>query len=280
MHYALRNKYPIEDSSMLKLAVEYFDKYLTRFDPADRALVAHSMEKRAAELGVNLDRSWVTNYSRMIKKASEYSPDFAAHMKSRKELCKTAQVTISGKKHSAVEVLDKLAAKKNEMPPVMMVAAIDNFDKLANINPHYDTRIADPIMTVYGSVTNPEYDRVKIATGLYDYDVIRASRNKETMEKVASIMGDEIADDMRGNPIETIEAMDPSEQEATINIIKNANFASTKTVNKFKKITSGIGSEISKLKSQPKKIISGTPTSIKPSAEFHKAMLSGKSMVL
>ena len=77
MNYALRGeRYPIETEEQIKVASDYFTNNLPRFSPSDRVEVATNMKKRAEELGIDLDVPWVSNYSRMMNKQADYSPDF------------------------------------------------------------------------------------------------------------------------------------------------------------------------------------------------------------
>jgi len=216
MHYALRNRYPIESDRQVKTACEYFRKNLSRFAPNERVEAACNIEKRAAELSVPVREDWVTNYSRALKAGSGYSPDFNRSMEMRKQACAThrVQVTLGDKKADAVSLVTGLIEKSASLQPIEALRAIIEFDKLANLEHHYDTTIPDPYMTVFGGYTNPEYDAVKLAGSATNYDLVRASRDKGAMEKVASAFGKGFAAGFAREPLGAIEKLGPIERVA------------------------------------------------------------------
>ena len=204
MHYALNNKYPIETSEQVKIAEEFFTKNLTKFDPADRVLAASNIEKRASELTVPVSKGWITNYSRMTKISAQISPSFEWNMKLRKEAA-SEEVNISGKMIKTASVIDNIVNLRNEgASGELIIAAIDELDKTAGLINDYDRIIVDPVMTVYGNLADPEFDRVKIASGITDYDAKSASRDEETLTKIASSFGSDVADSFKSAPMATI----------------------------------------------------------------------------
>ena len=203
MYYALRNRYPIESDRQVKTACEYFKKNLNRFSPDERVEAACNIEKRASELMVPISEPWVTNYSRALKAGTGYSPDFNRSMEMRKQACLTHSVlvTIADKKIPGDKVVEGLTKSAASLNPIETLKAIVEFDKLANLEYHYDTLIPDPYMTVFGSLVNPEYDAVKVAGNKTDYDVVRAARSKQAMEKVAGVLGKTFAASFSKDPV-------------------------------------------------------------------------------
>lgn len=215
MHYAIRNEYPIETEEHVKTAMDYFDKFLTRFPPLERAVIAGNLEKRASALSMNIDSDWVTNYSRMFNKEASISPDFDRNIQLRKDACLKGKITvmIGGQKIDACTLLEKVATLPNEeVPGVAIVKALEAFDKQANLQARYDADIIDPVLTVYGSLINPEFDSVKIACNISNYQAIRISRDQKMMEKVATKFPADFVDEYRKNPIEKLESLNPAEQ--------------------------------------------------------------------
>jgi len=206
MKYALRNEFPIDNPGHIKTAMAYFDKYLKRFNPVDRAVIASNIEKRAHELGINLDSDWVTNYSRMFKKEAAISPDFERNMVLRKDACVKGdlKISIDNKSYSAAEMLDKIAALKENTPGKAIVTALMEFDKKANLEHHYDNDIIDPVLTVYGCLRDPEFDAVKVAADITNYKAIQLSRSQDAINKIAKKFGDEFAQEFKQNPIEKL----------------------------------------------------------------------------
>lgn len=215
MHYALKGKYPIETEEHIKTAVEYFDKYLGRFSPMDRAAAATNIEKRAETLEVDISRDWITNYSRMLKKEAVISPDFERNIQLRKDACLKGgiKVTIGGKEVDAIPLLDKVASlNSGDVHGIAIVKALEAFDKLANFEFRYDDDIVDPILTVFGSLRSPEYDAEKISGNITDYDLVKLSRKNDVLEKIAGVFTKEVADGFRKQPVKTFKEMTTPEQ--------------------------------------------------------------------
>jgi hypothetical protein len=214
MHYALRNRYPIESDRQVKTACEYFKKNLSRFSPDDRVEAACNIEKRAAELNVPVSEGWVTNYSRALKAGAGYSPDFNRSMEMRKQACLTHKVTvkIADQDVKGVALLDGLTKEASDRTPLETLMAIREFDKMANLQSHYDTIVPDPYMTVFGGFMNPEYDGVKVAGNKTNYDVVRAARSKQAMEKVASALGKAFATTFAKEPVRAAQGLGEAER--------------------------------------------------------------------
>jgi len=214
MHYALRNRYPIETDRQVKTACVYFKKNLSRFSPNDRVEAACNIEKRASDLSVPLSEDWVTNYSRVLKAGAAVSPDFNRSMDMRKQACAThkVNVTVGGSKVDGAGVVEALTKRASGLRPIEVLWAIQEFDKLANLESHYDTLIADPFMTVFGGFVNSEYDAVKVAGSKTGYDVVRASRSPEALEKVAVVMGKGFANNFTKDPIGAVSGLGATER--------------------------------------------------------------------
>lgn len=222
MHYALKGSYPIETEEQFKTACDYFNKYINKFQPVERTVIAHNLEKRANDLDEVIEYDWINNYSRLTKHGSGYSPDFERNLKLRKEACAVEDLNVKLNENdvNAVEVLNKIASSKNAVSPKDMVELISEFDKVAGLEPLYDDRIYDPIFTVYGSNYNSDYDRVKVAQEVSNNDIIRAGKDKEFIKKMLNIFGKDFADNFSKHPIEIFSSMPDPEKDLIISKIK------------------------------------------------------------
>jgi len=215
MHYALNGKYPIETKEHIKTAMDYFSKYISRFNHDDRVTFSCNIEKRATDLGVVVDNGLIHNYTRVMSKHASLSPDFKRNMDKRRHICKSSNrmiKTASGRV-SAVEVLDKLAALAENVPVIALIKTIEEFDKKAGLVFEYDKTILDPVMTVCGSLVNPKYDAVKVAGDITDYDVVDISKNHEQLEKLASVFPSDVVENFKKNPIETVISFNDMEKD-------------------------------------------------------------------
>lgn len=222
MHYALGKKYPIETKEQVKIAEDYFTKYLTRFDPADRVIAASNIEKRANQVGAGISEGWITNYSRMTKISAQISPTFEHNINLRKEACDET-VEIQGRSVSAYDALDKIAQLRAEgAKGELLIQALEEFDKVACLENDYDSTIVDPVMTVYGNLSNPEFDTVKLAEGITDYSAKRASCDEEVLTKIASTFGNEVAESFKNYPMNTLLSTTGPELDILSSMIREA----------------------------------------------------------
>lgn len=221
MHFALpsKKKYPIETVEQLKTAALYFDKYLDHFHPAERVCIAGSMEKRASDLKTFLNNDWIYNYS---KNGNSYSPNFELHMNMRKEACAGKNINFNGKNIEASDLLEKIAAKKNELKPKDMINLIYDFDKKAELTSHYDRRIRDPFFTVYGSSDNAKRDLVKVASDMYLKELEEAITKESFMDKISSSFGKDFADNLKQDPENIFNSMPKIEQGMIVDYAKES----------------------------------------------------------
>lgn len=211
MRYAIDGKYPIETKDQLSKTAAYFDKYLVRFHPTDRVKIASTMEKRASELGVCLDNSWIKNYSRAVSESPAVSPDFKSNLEMRKHACNGVKL---GNGSSASEFIDKIFDLSKTATPYKVVDLIFDFDKLANLEYQWDKSIVDPVMTVFGSMNNPEYDAVKVAGELTNYKVKRLASDPQEVAKLASTMGKGFQAEFIKDPIGSVNNLGSMEKIA------------------------------------------------------------------
>ena len=223
MQYVLDRRYPIETEEQLVKAAEYFDKNISRFSPEDRIKIAGRLDKRSAELGVNLDsgRDWIINYTRMDKSAS-LSPDFKSSMNMRKEACirRKVEILAGNDKISAESFVDGIMKCAANVTPKELMLAVFDFDKKAGLEYLYDREILDPVLTVFGSLNNPEFDAVKIAGDATQYDLVRASRDHEKLSSLKEKFGEEFTTKFKSNPIKSIEKLGSVEKEILSSITK------------------------------------------------------------
>ena len=196
----LRNKYPIETAEQVKTASAFVRDHLTRFDPVDRAAAAYRLEKRASQLGVCIEDSWVANYSRFFDAEAGYSPEFGTAMAMRKEACLGRVVAAGNGTVPAGDVVDALEKAAASLAPQDLAGLIDEFDKVAGLELDYDTRIMDPIFTVVGCTNDPYYNQVKVA-GMPESLLKHKLRNNETLDKIASVIGEHNAPVLREDPV-------------------------------------------------------------------------------
>ena len=216
MRYAIDGKYPIETKDQLTKTAAYFDKYLVRFHPKDRVKIAATMEKRSSELGTYLNNPWLKNYSRALNDNPSISPDFNKNIEMRKQACNGVKF----KETKAEEFLEKISNTK-EQSAKQIVDLLFDFDKIANLEYQWDKTIVDPIMTVFGSLNNPEYDAVKIAGNVTDYQLKKIASDEQFLAKLPSLMGKSFQSNFSKDPINTVQHLGSIEKTAFCKIIES-----------------------------------------------------------
>lgn len=216
MKFALAEKYPIDTEEQLVKAAEYFDKNLSRFHPDDRVKVACNLDSQAGKLKVNLNHSWITNYSRLEKSAA-LSPNFERSMRLRKEACVRHDVSLP--KVSGIDnppdplaLIDEIVKTSEDHSTKEILHTLIEFDKRAGIEYLYDHQIMDPYITVFGDTNNPEFDSVKLAGDATQYDLVRASRDQEKLAAIKDKLGDEFVSEFEENPITSLSKLGSPEK--------------------------------------------------------------------
>lgn len=223
MSIVLDKEYPVETKEQLVKSAQFFNKYLTRFRPEERVKIATIIDKQSQKLGVNFDYGWITNYARMFKGAA-VSPDLHKGISLRKEAVRRHKVKINvdGAPVSPEEFLNSLEKKAQDQmdQPMAIIKSLMTFDKAAGIEYLYDREIPDPIFTVHGGLNNSEFDAVKVAGRMTQYDVIRATRNKDVVKEIGRVFGEKTASAFAKNPFQCIQKMNPPEISKLASIAK------------------------------------------------------------
>lgn len=223
MYYAFGNKYPINTKEQVKIANDYMKQYIGHFDPAERVLIAANMVKRADDLGVSLDDDWIKTYSRPLKKNASFSPEFERRLEMRKHACERLgvnKITINNTEVDAGMFIDKIASMKDAYSPLETIQALTEFDKVAGFYGRYDIEddLINPVSTVCESALNNEYDAVKLAGDLTDYDLKRLRGDEEFINKLKDNGLEKVAEDFIKNPIDTFDSLSIGDQELFVDL--------------------------------------------------------------
>ncbi len=217
----IRGRYPVNTEVQVKTAAEYFATHITAFTPSERMLIASRLEKRANELNTFVDKDWVKTYSRPLKKEAACSPDSDNNLKAKKSDAKrlgAEKVKIGNKEKDYGEMVDKIASDNTDL--FSKVQALIELDKLAGLDASYDHAggTMDPVAALCSCRYNNEYDSVKIAGDLTDYDLRRMASND--LEKVASVMGEDFSDNFAKDPCKAVYSLDVGNKELFLNLVR------------------------------------------------------------
>jgi len=208
MHYALGLKYPIENPEQVKLASDYFAKYAERFEPRDRIVFAANLEKRAEELKVVIDSQVISNYAKVANLNAKISEYFHKGIEFRKIACRRVPVKVSGV--DGVEMLDKIASLAPDHHGLVVLHALFEFDKAANLQAGYDKEIPDPVLTVFGF--NPSEEHISEHVKVSSLNLRKVVGRKTKMEKIASMFGTKFSNEYSNNPVKAFQGLKPIDQ--------------------------------------------------------------------
>lgn len=163
-YYALGTKYAMPTKPFLDMAVDYFHKFAKELPPQDRHTFAVNVFERAKELGETIKSAAIEKYA-----GTHYNPELEQHLKLRERLLDEAS--------PYVPALRKLASYKSTTEPITFAKVLQEFDKKAGLDTHYDTYISDPYASTFGKKMS------KIAGYVYEQDGIYLT--EADIEKVA-----------------------------------------------------------------------------------------------
>ena len=142
-------KYPLDSYQHVKMASAYFNENVRAMSPAMRHEFAVNLVKRASEVDVPVSED-ARKYG-----SEEYAPDYelkAAFDARRLELQDRQEALdlLAGVERVTREKLWKEGSAPIPLTPAAAVSLLEEFDKVAGLNHHYDRGIPDPFYSVYG----------------------------------------------------------------------------------------------------------------------------------
>jgi len=124
-------KYGMPDESHVKIAASYFKKYARDLSPEHRHMFAENVIRRAGELNVDLDTSYLQKWA-----SGGWNQGLSYHLNERR--------TLLDGSNEALGVLDKLAELAESTDPDTFASALYEFDKQAGLDGQYGKHITDP----------------------------------------------------------------------------------------------------------------------------------------
>lgn len=213
-HYALvmRNedgaiirKYAMPDSSHVKMAAAYFDKYAMDLPPEHRHRFATAVQSRAEDLGVDLS----TN--KLLEKwaSTTWNRHVHAHIEQRKSLLP--------RNDAARDALDKLAGMLEETTPEDAAQALQTLDQATGLTKYYDKGLTDPYASTMDKAASGWSEETDDQT-ITEADLRKAASSP----KLAGYLGADFARQLGGNPIEVYESLPDPEKTLIQQIISGA----------------------------------------------------------
>lgn len=129
-------RFPLDGYDQVKKAAAYFDEWKKEMPPAMRREYCQNMVKRASVLGIAVSEDAACYAS--SKYASQEHID----------ICLDARRSILTDKKE-LELLNKLASTRQQLPPDMYAECLAQFDKLACLEQHYGADVPDPYISTF-----------------------------------------------------------------------------------------------------------------------------------
>lgn len=199
--YALEDRYPLDSYVQVKTAASYFEEYWKQFSPEQRHEYCQNLVKRAEELCIDLGEE-IRKYG-----SSTYAPvtELKVAMDSRRSLLSDAQ---------ALKLLDALEEKQAMVAADTFCIMLEEFDKVAGLNYHYDDGISDPYYSTFGfDKVAEEYSYIDGNDHITEHDLVKFGKTRH--KQLVTTFGDEFAEEFRKDPVGIFKSL-PKDQKRMV----------------------------------------------------------------
>lgn len=211
--FALEGKYPLDSYEQVKQAEAYFQNHCVRFSPEQRHDYCANLVKRASELGLDLSCD-IRKYG-----SQQYAPpeEIEMALSMRRNVLQD---------DTAIELLDKVAAAREELPPLAFAEVLAEFDKVAGLDRLWDEWIFDPFYSTFGTTEKTAAEQASefvdaVGNAHITGDQLKAVA-KTKREALRSIFGADFCDEFCKEPISIYSSL-PREQKLMVINLANDN---------------------------------------------------------
>lgn len=191
----LEGSYPIDGYDQVKTASAYFDTNWRDLNFRDRHTYCVKLAARMEELGMEVPEK-IARYG-----SETYAADCDSYVEARRSYVL----------EDAHDTLDMLIEKRAQVSPGVFAEALAEFDRMNNLNWHWDAQIADPWYSTFG----PSIEKVADLDQNWRFDAVGCRINDEDLktfannrgERLKSYFGDDIAKEFIKNPRKTFEGL-------------------------------------------------------------------------
>jgi len=188
---------PQDDPEHLDRDMRHFVEKYAEFRPENRRDRCCGFLKRATDLKVEMVPQLVAHYG-----SANWNPEITGHLTLRYAMLKEAGKT------GMLQVLEDLAkrAGADEVDPLAFADALHEFDKVAGLVEHYDTRVSDPFFATFGIPLDPDniQEQVKEA-------VVKFASGPD-----AAAFSADLLKSLKEKPLETLEALPEHTRNAVL----------------------------------------------------------------
>lgn len=153
----LEGSYPIDGYDQVKTASAYFDLNWKDLPPRDRHQYCVKLASRMKQLDIEVPEA-IARYG-----SQTYASDVDSYVEARRSYVP----------EDAHDVLDMLLEKRAQVSPGVFAESLAEFDRLNNLNWHWDAQVADPWYSTFG----PSLEKIAEENWRYDNNGCRCSED-------------------------------------------------------------------------------------------------------
>lgn len=189
----LEGSYPIDGYDQVKTASAYFDSNWKDLPPRDRHKYCVKLAARMSELNMEVPAE-IQRYG-----STTYASDVDSYIESRKSY-------VFEESHDA---LNMLLEKRAQVSPNIFAEALEEFDRLNDLNWHWDGKIADPWYSTFG----PSLEKIAESNWRYDSTGCRCTEDdldnlaRNGFPRLAKSFGQDFAKEFSKNPKTVFESL-------------------------------------------------------------------------
>lgn len=208
-HFALvkegQAKYPLDTAVEVDAAVRYFLDKGDGFDPHDRHLYCIKTAARAADLGIPVPEP--------MQKYGSVTFDHPGKVK----VAVLSRMKFFAEDAAERDLLREMATKHAEMPPELFASMLEAFDRDHGLHRKWDGGIQDPYWSTFGVQKTAAWSCTGKRSGKsINEDQLR--RLASSKEKVAGVLGLEIAEGLADDPVTVFSSLPDPHKEILINM--------------------------------------------------------------
>lgn len=143
MYYGIPSKkiFPIETEIQITKAASNFEKNANNLTINDKFEFIENIQKRAAEYNISFKKTLLEKYAELD--VTKFNEDFYDHIQIRKSYLKEDETELKSE-------YDDLLNRADDLGPLNTAYALEELDKIANLNSSYGKGILEPLVSVVG----------------------------------------------------------------------------------------------------------------------------------
>jgi len=131
-------RYPLDTGTLVKTAVNYFEKHATHLSPLDAVTYALNVKKAAKKLNITTEDTRIEKYAALT--ASHFNDDY-------KELIRSRRIYVTEDNRG---VYDELVEKAGELGVIKTAEVLEQVDRKFEVNRQWGHDVVDPYLSVLG----------------------------------------------------------------------------------------------------------------------------------